>query len=294
MDIGTNSTRLLIADVEDGHVHSLHGAMEITRLGRNVDRDRILSEEAIKETTLVINDFCKVAREYKSEHIIAVATSAVRDASNSSQFLEYVLLKSGIKICILSGIREAELSYIGVMHSLTDVKDGDLVCDAGGGSTEFISKEKAFSLDIGAVRITELFLHSDPPTALEESAAREYIRKVLNKEMDFISSFSRIIAVGGTITTLAAMNQNLEKYDPEKTHLSKIKRCELRYLIEKMLKLKLEEKKQLVGLQPKRADVILGGALIFDEIMEQFGFSEIIVSESDILQGIALEYTSFS
>ena len=280
IDLGTNSTRLLVADVVDGHVDELHRETRITRLGEGVDERRKLLPVPIARVRNVLSDFRRTAEELEAERALAVATSAVRDAENGEAFLGEVEWSYGFATRLLSGDEEAQMTLHGVATA-AEVDSGTLVLDVGGGSTELIELDRRVSLDIGSVRLTERFLRSDPPTDSELEECRAAIRAELPE-----LSVTRMIGVAGTITTLAALE--LGRYDPELVHGYRLTRSGVEEQLRRLAALPLAERRELAGLEPERAPVIVGGAAIVAETLSRLGLEELEVSERDLLTGAAL------
>ena len=297
VDIGTNSTRLLVADVEDGRVGDvLARRTEITRLGAGVDADGRLSEEAMQRVYRVLDDYRKMIDEYGAHDAVAVLTSAVRDAANGQEFSDTVRERWGIEPHVLTGDQEARLTFLGA----TSERDPDdqtptLVIDIGGGSTEFVigvGREMSFhvSNQAGVVRQTERHLHSDPPTAEEQAALAADAREILSAGVPerWRRDVGHAIAVAGTATSLASIAQELVPYDPDKVEGFVLSADECRRLRERLAGLTLEERRQVPGLHPDRAPTIVAGAIILLVTLELFGLDQVEVSEHDILRGAAL------
>jgi exopolyphosphatase/guanosine-5'-triphosphate,3'-diphosphate pyrophosphatase len=272
VDLGTNTVRLLVADVENGQLEALHREARIVRLGEGVDRGRRLFPAPIARTRGVLDDFKRRAEELGAERVLLVATSAVRDATNGEAFLAELASSYGFATRLLSGEDEAGLAYRGVG------RPGALVVDVGGGSTELIGPGIQISLDVGAVRLTERYLNSDPPSREELEAAVGAIRFPQLEPRE-------TIGVSGTFTTLAALE--LGGYDPAATEGYMLGREAVERWTERLAAVPLAQR-TFAGLEPARAPVIVGGALIVRELMRQAALDEIEVSEHDILDGAAL------
>ena len=281
VDLGTNSTRLLVADVDDGHVQEIERRTEITRLGEGVDERRKLLPLPIARVRNVLAEYRRELAAQGAERVLAIGTSAVRDAENGEAFLGEVEWSYGFKSRLLSGEEEAELTRRGVANG-RELRDGTLVLDIGGGSTELITAASRKSLDLGSVRLTERFLRSDPPTRDELDACADAVRKVLPA-----LGPDSAIGVAGTITTLAALE--LGRYDPEEIHGYRLSRKGVEAQLERLASLPLAERRELPGLEPERAPVIVAGAVIVDEVLRRYGLDELEVSERDLLHGAALE-----
>ena len=281
VDLGTNSTRLLVADVDDGHVQEIERRTEITRLGEGVDERRKLLPLPIARVRNVLAEYRRELAAQGAERVLAIGTSAVRDAENGEAFLGEVEWSYGFKSRLLSGEEEAELTRRGVANG-RELRDGTLVLDIGGGSTELITAASRKSLDIGSVRLTERFLRSDPPRRDELDACAGAVRKVLPA-----LGPDSAIGVAGTITTLAALE--LGRYDPEEIHGYRLSRKGVEAQLERLASLPLAERRELPGLEPERAPVVVAGAVIVDEVLRRYGLDELEVSERDLLHGAALE-----
>ena len=297
VDIGTNSTRLLVADVEDGRVGDvLARRTEITRLGAGVDADGRLSDEAMQRVYRVLDDYRKEIDEHGAEDAVAVLTSAVRDAANGQEFSDTVRDRWGIEPHVLTGDEEARLTFLGAT-SERDPEDQTptLVIDIGGGSTEFvigIGREMSFhvSNQAGVVRQTERHLHSDPPTAEEQAALAADAREILSAGVPdrWRRDVGHAIAVAGTATSLASIAQELVPYDPDRVEGFVLSAAECRRILERLAGLTLEQRRQVPGLHPDRAPTIVAGAIILLVTLELFGLDQVEVSEHDILRGAAL------
>jgi exopolyphosphatase / guanosine-5'-triphosphate,3'-diphosphate pyrophosphatase len=287
IDQGTNTTRLLVADVEDGEVDEVSKRVEITRLGEGVDTRRRLLPVSIARVRNVLTNYRREAERLGAERVLLVATSAVRDAENGEAFLGEIEWSYGFVTRLLSGDEEAELSFRGA----ADRRPGStLVIDPGGGSTEFVVGEEGqirsrTSVDIGSVRLTERFLHSDPPTADELQATAEYVRSQLPPRPEVETA----IGVAGTITTLAALDMGLDEPEGLGTHGHRLTLEAVREQRERLAALPLAERQRIPGLHPKRAPVIVAGAVLMEQVLDQFGLDALEVSERDILDGAALE-----
>jgi exopolyphosphatase / guanosine-5'-triphosphate,3'-diphosphate pyrophosphatase len=295
VDIGTNSTRLLVADVGDGRVREVARRSTVTRLGRGVDTSAQLSAEAIEDVCFVVGNYIERYEDLGAERVTAIATSAVRDASNSQMFLAELRERFALDARILNGAEEAGLTYAGAS---ADRPPGErtLVIDIGGGSTELIvgdGPDVGFyaSLQAGTVRHTERYLKTDPaePAQLEDLAAD--VRGLISAALEgaAIAQANEGVAVAGTPTSLAAIDQDLEPYDPERVHGYRLSLDSIQHMLSALAAKPLAERLQVRGLQPGRAVTIVAGVVILIQAMRAFGLSEIEVSEHDILWGAALE-----
>ena len=281
VDLGTNSTRLLVADVDDGHVEEVARRLTITRLGEGVDERRTLLPLPIARVRNVLADYRRELEELGAERTLAVGTSAIRDAENGEAFLGEIEWSYGFTTRLLSGEEEGELTRRGVAGG-RELVAGTLILDVGGGSTELIADGFRTSLDLGCVRLTERFLHSDPPTREELEAAACAVREALPDLEP-----TQAIGVAGTITTLAALE--LGKYDPDRVHGHRISREAVEAQFQRLASLPLAQRRELPGLEPERAPVIIAGAVIVREVLERYGLDGLEASERDILHGAALE-----
>ncbi len=285
IDIGTNSTRLLIGDAVDksenqSGINVLKTRLVTTRLGEGIGSKRCLRQPAINRTIEALLEFKKIIKEHKAETVIAAATSAVRDAENQRDFLDHVKLKTGLEVRVLSGPEEAEMSYSGVVGGLKPDMKNPVVVDIGGGSTEFIWQGfggiNLESLRIGAVRMTESNLGLDN------------IKKLMSDVTNRVRSVGSIglIGVGGTITTLAAVDMELEEYDPARVHGYYITRERVINILNRFEGMTLKERKAVTGLQPQRADIIIAGVQIVLAVLDGLKAEGIVASESDIMYGL--------
>ena len=292
IDIGTNSMRLLIADYIDGKFYNRQKFVNTTRIGQDVDREGYISKDAINRNIDALKEFVDKSRQENCEYIYAIGTSALRDSKNKEEFLKLAKEEANIEVEIIDGKKEANLGFLGVLQGLEE-KDNILVIDIGGGSTEFIVGNKegiifSKSENVGALRMTEKFLKLDPIDEIEFQNMEKFIQNNIEDTINNIknNTISKIVGIGGTITTLCAMNQELEVYDMDKIHNSKIYIKELENILQKIKKMTINDKRRLKGLQPKRADIITAGVGILDKIMKNMEFDKIIVSEFDNLEGL--------
>jgi exopolyphosphatase/guanosine-5'-triphosphate,3'-diphosphate pyrophosphatase len=296
VDIGTNSVRLLVADVDGrGSAASLvpvERRMRITRLGQGVDAARALAPEAIERTLAVLREYRGVIEELGAEHVRATATSAARDATNRDVFFGPATEALGVTPELLSGEDEAQLSVLGATAGL-DAPGPYLVVDIGGGSTELVvgttEPEGLRSLDIGCVRITEQFLHGDPPTPEELSAAVSVVRDQVaevQREIPATRGAKTLIGLAGTVTTVAAIELGLAEYDAAAIHHFHLTRDAAEEVFRTLALEPAEQRRHNPGLEAERVDVIVGGALVLVAILRVFGFDEMLVSEADILDGL--------
>jgi exopolyphosphatase/guanosine-5'-triphosphate,3'-diphosphate pyrophosphatase len=280
VDLGTNSTRLLVADVVDGRVEEVERRLAITRLGERVDRRRRLLPTAIARVRNTLVDYRRTAERHGAERVLAIATSAVRDAENGEAFLGEVEWSYGFATQLLNGDEEALLTFRGVAAG-REIPDGTLLVDIGGGSTELVVAEAGGvgfhdSLELGCVRLTERF-------GEDVDAFARHVREAL-PQLDV----AQAIGVAGTITSLAALDLGLVEYDPERVHGHRLSRTGVDAQLRRLAALPLEERRRVPGLEPERAPVIVAGGAILREILDVYGLDGIEASERDILDGAAL------
>ena len=297
VDMGTNSTRLLVADVDDGRVRELERRSTVTRLGRGVDTSGQLSAEAIEDVCDAVASYIEIYEGLGPERVRAIATSAVRDASNGAMFLAELRERFALDAEILDGAEEARLTYLGA-YAERPPASKTMVVDIGGGSTELVIGDGAdvgfyASLQAGTVRHTERHITHDPPQAseLEELAGdvRSLIDAALEGEALAQASFG--IGVAGTPTSLAAIDQRLEPYDPELVHGHRMSLEAIQRMLSELASKPLAERVLVPGLHEGRAPTIVAGVIILIQVMRAFGLTEIEASEHDILWGAALEAT---
>lgn len=299
IDIGTVTTRLLVGDVADGRIDEVFRSTDITHLGEGLTQTGRLSADAMRRVADVLTRYAEKIAQLGAVATAAVATSASRDAANGADFMELAASR-GIAVRIISGDVEARLSFAGATSSLEG--EGLLVVDVGGGSTELVlgssgdadavdtAIETARSIDVGSRRVTEMFLHSDPPTSAEMDAAREWIASELRAYFDALRGKPRrMIALAGAATTLAAIHMEMAEYDAQRVHGSVLSGSDLAEITEMLARLPLERRREVVGLHPDRAPVILGGCLVLESALALAGLGEFTVSEHDILYGILLD-----
>jgi exopolyphosphatase/guanosine-5'-triphosphate,3'-diphosphate pyrophosphatase len=298
VDCGTNSTRLLVLD-DDGRI--VDRRMRITRLGQGVDRTRQLAPEAIARTVEVLREYRKVMDEHGVGAVRMTATSAARDAANRDEFFDAAEGVIGVRPELLSGEEEGRLSFVGATAELDPEAGPYLVVDIGGGSTEFAvgpadpehprEPVGAMSVDIGCVRLTEKFLHHDPPRPEELSQAVSVVRDYLDdvaRELPDVLGARRLVGLAGTVTTVAAVEIGLADYDRDRIHHFVLTRTAAEDVFRTLATEPRRDRIFNPGLEEGRADVIVAGCVILVTIMRHFGFDECLVSEADILDGLAM------
>ncbi|MDH2428768.1 Ppx/GppA phosphatase family protein [Sphaerisporangium sp. TRM90804] len=294
IDCGTNSVRLLVADVSaDGVLSDVERRMEIVRLGEGVDKTGRLSPEALERTFTAMRGYAKLIRDHDASRVRVVATSATRDAANRADFTGGVREIFGVGPEVVTGSEEAHLSFLGATASLGDVEPPVLVLDIGGGSTEFVlgtaDVDSAISVDIGCVRMTERHLAAGvtpetvAATVADIDAALDRVSAAVP-----VARARTLIGLAGSVTTVAGIALDLPAYDPERIHGSRVPAARVHEVSQWLLDLTYEQRAAIPVMHPGRVDVIGAGALILDRVMSRFGFAEVAVSEHDILDGIAL------
>jgi len=286
VDLGTNSTRLLVADVEGDRLEEVTRRLTITRLGEGVDERRRLLPVPVARVRNCLAEYRRELEELGAERTLAIATSAVRDAENGEAFLGEIEWGYGFTTRLLTGEEEATMMIRGVTAGRPPLDDV-LVVDIGGGSTELVLAHDgvvalATSLDVGCVRITERFLRSDPPTPPELAAAGAYVRSLL-PELEVSSA----IGVAGTVTTVATLDLGDTEYDPARTHGHRVPRASIGTQLERLAAMTNEGRLSVPGIEPGRAPVIVAGIVVLREVMRSYGLDEIEVSERDVLNGAA-------
>ncbi|MEV4533737.1 Ppx/GppA phosphatase family protein [Asanoa sp. NPDC049518] len=295
IDCGTNSIRLLVADVgADGTLTDVTRRMEIVRLGQGVDQTGRLAPEAIERTRVALADYTAQIRALGASRVRMCATSASRDAANATDFTDMVLTTLGVAPEVVTGDAEAHLSYTGAVRGLV-APAPFLIVDIGGGSTEFVTGSSAagpsaaISVDIGCVRMTERHLHSTPPTASEVAAAETDIAAAVDRALEAVPGreAATLVGVAGSVTTVVGIALDLPGYDPTRIHHARISYDDVAKVTADLLSKTPAERLENPIMHPGRADVIGAGALVLRIIMERAGMSSVVASEHDILDGIA-------
>ncbi|GAA1794457.1 Ppx/GppA phosphatase family protein [Luedemannella flava] len=297
IDCGTNSIRLLVADLpkqEGAPLTDLVRRMEVVRLGQGVDRTGRLAGEAIERTRVALADYATVIRDLGATRVRMVATSASRDAENADEFRDIVVATIGVPPDVATGEEEAGLSFSGAVRGLPATAAAPfLVVDIGGGSTEFVVGERtvdrAVSIDVGCVRMTERHLHGDPPGAAEVAAAEADIAAAVTGALDVVGAARArtLVGLAGSVTTVAALVLNLSHYQPERIHHARLSYDDVAKVCADLLAMTRGQRLALPAMHPGRADVIGAGALVLRVLMERAGADAVIASEHDILDGIA-------
>jgi exopolyphosphatase / guanosine-5'-triphosphate,3'-diphosphate pyrophosphatase len=298
VDIGTNSVRLLVADVSgpgrDARLTTIDRRTRITRLGQGVNETRRLDAGAIERTIAVLAEYHEAITANDVARVRMTATSASRDATNRDEFFDPVEQLMGVRPELLSGEEEASLEFLGATAGIAE-PEPYLVVDVGGGSTEFIAgvsvtARAMVSLDIGCVRLFERHLHTDPPTAAEVAALRADVAVRLDRVGEVLDPAvaERVVGVAGTVTTVTAIALGLEAYDPRRIHLATVDAALIAATAEKLAAMTVAERAALPVMAKGREDVIAAGALLLDELVRRFQIQQVVASEADILDGVLL------
>ncbi|MEU8267889.1 Ppx/GppA phosphatase family protein [Sphaerisporangium sp. NPDC049002] len=292
IDCGTNSVRLLIADISGNELSEVERRMEIVRLGQDVDRTGLLAPEALERTFTAMRGYAKLIKEHGASRVRVVATSATRDATNRADFVSGVREIFGVEPEVITGSEEAHLSFLGATTGVTGVATPVVVVDIGGGSTEFVlgsaDVESAISVDIGCVRLTERHLSSGASPQAVEAAVAD-----IEAALDRVSAkvpverARTVIGLAGSVTTVAGIALDLHAYDPERIHGSRIPSARVHEVSQRLLAMTHDERAAIPVMHPGRVDVIGAGALILARLLRRYAFAEVVVSEHDILDGIA-------
>ncbi len=309
IDCGTNSIRLLIADPSGGRLRDVHREMRIVRLGEGVDATGRFATQALERTRAALVDYAALLGAHSVRKLRMVATSATRDAANRDEFFAMTAAVLGKVVPgavaeVISGAEEAELSFNGAVGELDPATAPFLVVDLGGGSTEVVlgggpgqaagAVQASYSADIGCVRMTERCLHSDPPSVEEVNAAREVVRERLGEALRVVpvQQARTWVGLAGTFTTIAALAHHMTVYDSEAIHLSRVRFTDLLDVCDRLISMTREQRAALGPMHEGRVDVIGGGAIVVQELAsvlaQRAGIDELVVSEHDILDGIAL------
>ncbi|BCN43060.1 Ppx/GppA family phosphatase [Prescottella equi] len=305
IDCGTNSIRLLVADAgEDGRLTDVTRLMRIVRLGQGVDATGAFAPEAIERTRVALGEYAEIIRDTGATAVRMVATSATRDASNRDDFFAMTrevlgAVIPGAEAEVITGDEEARLSFAGAVGELDASEGPFVVVDLGGGSTEVVLGDDAgvhaaYSTDVGCVRVTERCLHDDPPTTEQVDDARAFAAERLAQAFERVpvEQARTWVGVAGTMTTLSAVAQDLPEYDAERVHLSRLSVGQLHDVANRLVSMTHDERAALGPMHPGRVDVIGGGAVVTtvlaDELARRAGIDELVVSEHDILDGIAM------
>lgn len=297
IDIGTNTFRILISELNGNELKKIYIDRVITRLGGGFSRiEKLISEEAIKRALAVLQGFAKILKQYEVEKVRAVATSVVRDSLNGHEFIGRVKKEAGIEIELISGNEEAELTVKGVLKSVSPLSKLSVIFDVGGGSTEYAYVEEGTilglaSTSLGVVHFADKFLKRDIPSELDIRAISKDIENVLSYELSLMSKFTAdhlsLIGTAGTPTTLAAIELGLSEYDPNVVNGFVLKRDAVLRIFQTLIEIPKEKRLEVKGMERGREDIIIPGTLILLKTMERFCKDEILVSDGGLLEGVA-------
>ena len=299
IDVGTNTVRLLVADADGPSAYrTLLAAQEITRLGQNLLPAQELQPEPIRRTIRTLRRYRELAEARGAARIWAVGTSALREAKNRTAFLAAARDQAGLEVDVIAGEEEARLTLLGVRAGLPGVPERLVMMDIGGGSTELLLADgetilAAVSTGLGVVKLTESCLQSDPPTTAEvervHRAATERLDRVRRAELRGVTMEEDFVGTAGTVTSLAAMDLTLVPYDPARVAGHRLTRDRIQRLLQRLISLRLRDRRRVPGLEPARADVIVAGTVVCLAAMEVFGFFTLTVSDNGLREGILLD-----
>ena len=297
IDVGSNSIKLFVGDLApDGTIHTVADENDIARLGEGLRETDRINPEAMQRNSEAIARFVQTAREAGADEIVCVGTMALRNAKNTDEFVKLVKETSNVDLIVIPGEEEARLSYLAVLSGLP-LHEGKLaIFDTGGGSTEFVfgegsDVEKRFSVDLGAIRITEKHFKADPVSQGDVTAALEEIDRIFS-ENGVTGSIAQLVGMGGTVTSMGAVKHKMVKYDPDVIQGSTLTLADVEEQIQAYTTRTIEERREIVGLQPKRADVILAGACILKVIISRLGVDKLTISDRGLRHGMAFDMLS--
>jgi exopolyphosphatase/guanosine-5'-triphosphate,3'-diphosphate pyrophosphatase len=298
IDVGSNTIRLLIGEIEDHNIRDVYSGRKITRLGNRADQTGRLRDENMQASLAVLREFSSILAEYGVERVRAVATSALREASNRDSFVKSVLDSTGIRLEVIPGEKEAELTLKGILLSVPDSVSGvSFIVDIGGGSTEWILHGDDLldmgSMPVGVIKLARKFINTDPVSRADIAALDREITSLLNglkpRVGQYMDGRTRFIGTAGTFTTIASVDLGLDAYSREKIHLHRIPLEKLHAMSENLLSLPLAKRKEVKGLEPERADLIIPGLQFTIKVMDFFHFNELTVSDYGLLEGLLSE-----
>ncbi|HEX3036159.1 MAG TPA: Ppx/GppA phosphatase family protein [Thermodesulfobacteriota bacterium] len=302
IDVGTNTFRILIGEVQDNGLKKLYIGREITRLGRGfTEEQRVITQEAMSMGLSALKKFRGIIEEYKVGKVRAVATSVVRESLNGNEFVDKVKREIGIEIEVIPGKEEARLTVDGVLKSVSVYSDYSVIFDIGGGSTEYIFVKEGNiidlrSINLGIVHLTERFLKNEVPSDSDIGALSLGIDRILSRELSWIPKIHddklSLVGTAGTPTTFAAIELGLEKYDPDLVNGFVLKREGVLQIFRTLINLPLQERLKIKGLEKGREDIIIPGTLILLKTMERFSKDEVLVSDGGLLEGVAFSIDS--
>ena len=294
IDVGSSSIKFFLGELsEDGSLKTIVDENDIQRIAEGLRETGEISPAAMERNIQALSRFAKKAVENGADEIICIGTMALRNATNAVDFLKKAREACGVKVKVISGEEEARLSYLAVLSGLPMQDEKIVIFDTGGGSTEFVFGEgstvsKRFSVDIGNIRITEKFFKNDPVTQEEVEAAAKEIENIFTR-YDVRGEINQLVGMGGTVTAMGAVKHKMEIYKPEVIHGSKLSLDDIEAQVLDYSNKTIEERRQIVGLQPKRADVILAGSCILRAILKLLGANEVTISDRGIRHGLAFD-----
>lgn len=295
IDVGTNSVLLLVAEPSaDGRLAILEDRAEVTRLGEGLRATGLIGRAGADRTAAKIRELAEVARSLGAEAILAAGTMAMRKAENADDFVQRVALEAGLRIRIISADEEARLTYLGVRSDLPTEAERLVVFDAGGGSTELIvgnqdGLEDRCSLEVGAVTLTDRFLASDPVRPQELTALRDHLLGEVLVDMPRLGSAGALVGVGGTVTTMAAVELGLSRYDRDRVHGTRLSAAQVEDLVALFARKTIAQRAGLAGMEPARADVILAGAVLVQALLAALAAPEVVVSDRGLRHGLLID-----
>ena len=295
IDMGTNTFRLLVAEVRGRSVFKeICSARQITRLGEGFSGDKKLKPAAIERAVAALSHFREVLSPHRLDDLIVVGTSAIREAKNQKEFVEEIKRRTGFDLEVISGEEEALCTFLGANFIIRNESDPMLVMDIGGGSTEFIGAEGEtptflMSTEMGVVHLTEKYLKSDPPTPDELKLLRSAFAQVIRPIVYDFPPQCRFVGTAGSVTTLAAIDQGLNPYDPDKINGYPLSRAAVERIFKELTSMTLEERRRTVGLEKGREDIIVAGTLILLTVMDLSGYDPVYVSDYGMREGILLD-----
>lgn len=294
IDMGTNTFRLLVAEVDRSLFKEICSVKQITRLGEDFSGDKRLKPAAIERAVAALSHFRSVLNEHCVDDLAVVGTSAIREAKNQKEFIEEVKRRTGFELEVISGEEEALCTFLGANFIIKNQSDPMLVMDIGGGSTEFIGAEGetptfVMSTEMGVVHLTEKYLRSDPPTPEELRQLRSAIAQVIRPIVYDFPSQCRFVGTAGSVTSLAAIDQRLAEYDPDKINGYPLSRAAVERIFKELASMTLEQRRRVPGLEKGREDIILSGTLILLTVMELLGYDPVYVSDYGMREGILLD-----
>lgn len=297
IDIGTNSMRLMLCEVNGEAIIKKEKELIVTRIGRDVSATRLISDKAMGRNIEALKYFKNRSDKYGAEKVLAIATSAVRDASNKNAFVESAKSEAGIDVMVIQGQEEAELGIVGVMSEIEDSRENVLVIDIGGGSTELVLGSKqgidySVSINAGTVRMTEQYVKADPISDGDIENMKNKLSVIFKEPLEYLSDkkIDKVIAIGGTATTVGAIYCGLSIYNPKIVHNTCINIDFISKTFERLRSMTVQERYKVNGLQKERADVIPAGIFIMEHLLEGLNKKEVIISENDNLEGIIVKY----